>query len=224
MRPRNDAAPAPAKLASTINAEHEAAFGKAREALEHARRAGELLLEAKTHVKHGAWLPWLKANCRFSERTARGYMRLAAGWDKLQAKSAIVADLGLRDALELLTDKSPNEQRPATISPEEQRFLDGLRAAGGCSTLAQYDRATHIQRRLLTAALENLDAPRDHRIAHLSVEELRCALALITECITHAEHFIETRDDLICAALANEITYKASALKKAIGSALECGA
>ncbi len=33
----------PAALAAQINAEHERAFGKAREALEHARRAGELL-------------------------------------------------------------------------------------------------------------------------------------------------------------------------------------
>ena len=49
-------------LASDINREHQFAFGKAREALEHARRAGELLIQAKAGVPHGEWLPWLAAN------------------------------------------------------------------------------------------------------------------------------------------------------------------
>lgn len=44
-----------ADLAAEINAEHERAFGKAHEAVEHARCAGELLLQAKGAVGHGAW-------------------------------------------------------------------------------------------------------------------------------------------------------------------------
>jgi hypothetical protein len=63
--------------AEEINAEHERAYGKATEALEHARRAEELLLQAKKVLGHGQWLPWLKEHCRFSARTAQGYMRLA---------------------------------------------------------------------------------------------------------------------------------------------------
>lgn len=98
-----NALPAVADLAVQINTEHERAFGKAREALEHARRAGELLLQAKAAVDHGQWLPWLAANVAFSERTAQGYMRLAARWDTLQTKSATVADLGLRDALKCMS-------------------------------------------------------------------------------------------------------------------------
>ncbi len=101
-------------VADEINAEHEAAFGKAREALEHARRAGELLLLAKAELEHGAWLPWLGANCKFSARTAQGYIRLAQGWETLQAKSATVAHLGLRDALDLLAE------RPADVAPAEE--------------------------------------------------------------------------------------------------------
>ncbi len=91
-------------VADEINAEHAAAFGKAREALEHARRAGELLTLAKAAVEHGAWLPWIDANCKFSARTAQGYIRLAQGWDALQAKCATVAHLGLREALDLLAE------------------------------------------------------------------------------------------------------------------------
>ncbi len=91
-------------LATEINVEHQAAYAKAGEALQHARRAGELLVQVKAEVGHGAWLPWLKAHCSFSERTAQGYMRLTQGWEALQAKSATVADLGLREALTLLAE------------------------------------------------------------------------------------------------------------------------
>ena len=40
-------------------------------------RAGLLLIEAKSLVAHGEWLPWLQANCKTGERQARTYMRLA---------------------------------------------------------------------------------------------------------------------------------------------------
>jgi len=114
---------APATITDTlpakINAEHEAAFGSAREALEHARRAGELLLEAKAALKHGEWLPWIESNCKFGERTARNYMQLATGWERLQEKSATVADLGLREALQLLDDTRPKGGMPYRgFSPE----------------------------------------------------------------------------------------------------------
>jgi hypothetical protein len=89
-----------ADLAAQINAEHGTTlFGKAREALEHARRAGELLLQAKGSLGHGEWLPWIEANCKFSSRTAQGYMRLASRWESLRDKSATVSHLELPDAL-----------------------------------------------------------------------------------------------------------------------------
>ena len=66
-------------------------------AAEYAIKAGEALIEAKKLVKHGDWLPWLRANCKLSERTAQLYMRIAAGKEEL-AKNADVADLSLRAA------------------------------------------------------------------------------------------------------------------------------
>lgn len=63
--------------ASAIRAEHEAAQRCASEAVAHAIRAGELLLEAKAAVPHGAFGIWLASNVAFSTRTAQGYMRLA---------------------------------------------------------------------------------------------------------------------------------------------------
>ena len=66
-----------AQLAAEINACHAQALAAARTALEHARRAGLLLTEAKQACGHGQWLPWLQANVSFSERTAQGYMKVA---------------------------------------------------------------------------------------------------------------------------------------------------
>jgi Protein of unknown function (DUF3102) len=167
-----------ADLAAQINAEHEAAFGKAREALEHARRAGELLLQAKGAVGHGKWLPWLKTNCKFSERTAQAYMRLASQWDRLQSKSAAVADLPLRDALELLADKSPPSA--SVLLPEERRMLETVRAAGGC---ADHREVLRLQLRLMYSAFNDLTAAIDEGISDFSADELRHALECLDDCV-----------------------------------------
>ena len=49
--------------------------------LEHYRRAGKMLIEAKSQLPHGEWLPWLKAHFRLSHETARTYMRLAREYE-----------------------------------------------------------------------------------------------------------------------------------------------
>jgi Protein of unknown function (DUF3102) len=83
-----------------LAAEIRRAHGDVREALktaaEHAVDAGRALIEAKSLVKHGEWLPWLRVHCRLPERTAQLYMHVAELTDKLGLKSATVADLGLR--------------------------------------------------------------------------------------------------------------------------------
>ena len=61
------------ELAARIRAEHEATSTAPKKSVEHAIAVGE----AKAQLKHGQWLPWLKANCSMSERTARDYMRPA---------------------------------------------------------------------------------------------------------------------------------------------------
>lgn len=65
-------------LAAQINSEHASGLDNARSAVEHARRAGELLLQAKQRLRHGEWLPWLETNCPdVSARSATGYMQVA---------------------------------------------------------------------------------------------------------------------------------------------------
>src|SRR5919202_6080486 len=87
-----------AELAADINAAHEECAGAVRAGLAHAIRAGQLLLEAKARVGHGAWLPWVRRNCAFSERTAQAYMRVARG--QLAATDPQrVARLSFRSAL-----------------------------------------------------------------------------------------------------------------------------
>ena len=85
-------------IADEINHEHAAFIS----GLSHAVRAGKLLLQAKSLVAHGGWSGWLADNVKFSERTARGYMRVAEYWPELE-KTATVADLTLRGALQLLS-------------------------------------------------------------------------------------------------------------------------
>ena len=69
--------PALNDLANRINEEHEAFQDAMRAGLQHALRAGEFLIEAKSGLPHGDWQPWVLENCVFSDRTARAYMRLA---------------------------------------------------------------------------------------------------------------------------------------------------
>jgi len=84
---------------------------------------GGTLRRAKELLGHGNFLPWLKAEFRWSERTARNYMSLAAHF---QDKTANFADLDLGTAQELID--SPAEvsepimrraEAGETISQEE---------------------------------------------------------------------------------------------------------
>lgn len=105
-----------AALGRSIECEHRAALDARDRALEHARRCGELLRRAKDACPHGAWRPWLAANCpSLSERTAQRYMRLAERWPDLHqhlADPSRVSDLPIRDALCLLAAPARSAAAP----------------------------------------------------------------------------------------------------------------
>ena len=61
-------------LAKQITAEHNAATGAARSAVEHAHRCGQLLIQAKQQLRHGKFLPWLKNRVKLSPRQSQKYM------------------------------------------------------------------------------------------------------------------------------------------------------
>ena len=123
-------------LAAKIRAEHGKATASAINALEHAVKAGRLLIEAKGAVDHGKWLPWLKANCpEISDRTVQAYMQVAKHAPKLlEDKSAAAAHLTLSAALKKLTKSGKAAdvvKRRADVEHQARR------AAFGAQELAQ---------------------------------------------------------------------------------------
>jgi Protein of unknown function (DUF3102) len=92
-------------LAACINIEHQASDSAMRRGVEHAIRAGELLLEAKNHLKHGQWLPWLAEYCELSDWTAQLYMRLARHKPELEATQR-VTDLSVRGAIAVIDNNA----------------------------------------------------------------------------------------------------------------------
>lgn len=59
---------------------------------------GRRLTEAKSQLKHGEWLPWLREKVEFSETSAQNFMRIAREY----GNSHLVGDLGASKALVLL--------------------------------------------------------------------------------------------------------------------------
>jgi hypothetical protein len=118
-------------LAARINEEHRACEMAANAALTHAMSAGELLMEAKGQLSHGAFGPWLKENFAGSDRTARAYMRVYSHREELEAKWQSSATLSLVGALRALsaTKDAPQSERPATLEEMEARAEDALSEA-----------------------------------------------------------------------------------------------
>src|SRR5262249_2583282 len=81
-------------LASEIRRAHADVQEAAKTAAERAIEAGRALIEAKSLVKHGEWLPWLREHCALAERTAQLYMKIAESGHTPET----VAALGLKAA------------------------------------------------------------------------------------------------------------------------------
>jgi hypothetical protein len=88
------------QLETEIAAAHAAVVAAESQALVHARRCGDLLIQAKRRIGHGHWMRVVKA-CGMSPRTAAIYMSLSSRWPEIENSSA-AATLSLRDALRLL--------------------------------------------------------------------------------------------------------------------------
>jgi len=101
-----------AELARKIKAEHKAVLAGVRATLQHARNCGLLLIQAKREAAHGTWYDWVEVCCGFSERPATDYMRVAEHW-KLLSDRQHAADLSIRGALKMLSEKKKAETTPA---------------------------------------------------------------------------------------------------------------
>lgn len=95
-----------ATLAKDINLEHQRCRESAIGMFQHAVGCGDLLIEAKSHLKHKEWMPWLEANFTDSDRTARVYMKIAR-----ESKTADAAIMGgvssIRGCLALFKAEKP---------------------------------------------------------------------------------------------------------------------
>jgi hypothetical protein len=75
--------------------------------------AGELLLEAKSQIKHGDWEPWIRENLGIAPRTVREWMQYAKAspWNQNGATRAVFSKPpGLRETTR------PNYQPPGKPS------------------------------------------------------------------------------------------------------------
>ena len=114
------------ELAEQINAEHRQCDQALQSGLEHAFKAGHLLIEAKKLCPHGTWLPWLEENFEGKDRTARAYMQVAQRWPEVEANRQHVANLSYREVLKLVAEPTPElepEQKPA---PTDKNFLASI--------------------------------------------------------------------------------------------------
>jgi DUF3102 family protein len=110
-------------LAEKINREHRRVASAVGSALEHAQRAGRLLIEAKERVKHGEWLPWLAENFEGSERAAQMYMRVHSQWPQIEANTKSVSDLTLSGALKSIS--APTGELSRIPAEGELRWAGG---------------------------------------------------------------------------------------------------
>lgn len=88
---------------------------KLRSAVTDAIEIGQLLFEQKAELAHGEWLPWLRVNVGFSERTAQNYLRVFEHRDK----TASVADL--TQAYRMVEDLEAQQRREVKAKVEEHR-------------------------------------------------------------------------------------------------------
>jgi len=105
-----------ADLAAHIRSEHEAVCHSARQTLQHAIKAGDLLLQAKQLVEHGRWSDWLDHHCDVSQRSAQAYMRLAKNRSVVEANPQSAADLTIDEALQVLAKPKPSVEDEVTAA------------------------------------------------------------------------------------------------------------
>lgn len=130
------------ELRVEIEHEHAGAVEAYRDAVMHAIRAGELLLEAKKVIGHGGWLDWLEESFPATVRTAQNYMFLARHREDAQR----VSHLGVGAALRALRagDLAPVD---AERVADELRLDEELPAALQCAAALQevHDRALYAE-------------------------------------------------------------------------------
>jgi hypothetical protein len=113
-------------LVTAINDEHRRCDEAVSTALDHAMRAGDLLIEARADIGHGNWQAWIEENFEGSLRRAQEYMRLAKNRESIEAEKArSSALLGIDRALRAIA--APKQKNSSDASeaaePLDERII-----------------------------------------------------------------------------------------------------
>ena len=140
---------------------------------------GQRLIEAKSILSHGEWLPWLTERVEFSERTAQSFMRLAREWSNPQA----LADLGATKALTLLA--LPPEERERFMA--ENHVVDGEEKSVIDMTSRELEKAVKERDEALRAAEDARAAADAAEQARVKMESDMAALKELHQSAQAAE-------------------------------------
>jgi hypothetical protein len=97
------------------------------------------LWAAKAKVRHGEWLPWLKKNFPFTQRTAQLYMRLASYLLLRPDLRSKTHGLSLKAALDTLSEEYNRDRQVSALDLRgiQLLFLDHVRSAGAALAAAK---------------------------------------------------------------------------------------
>ena len=139
---------------------------------------GNCLIEAKSMLLHGEWLPWLNSKVGYSEKTAQNFMRLAREFSNPQA----LADLGAaREEADLASSR-------ARALEEKLRMLQEKPVDVAVETVVDQDAIAKAQKEARAQAVAEMQAELDRakeardkaddkrRQAEASVETLKRSL------------------------------------------------
>jgi hypothetical protein len=114
-----DTVPVPHRSLSTFTTQrdeivllHTELTGLAGTVLEKAQRIGQLLVEVREKIGHGQWLPWLKKNVPFTDRSARNYVAVYEHRDRIKLES--VSDL--TSAYKMLAAPTEPEEHEVVVA------------------------------------------------------------------------------------------------------------
>ena len=104
----------PITTAEQANAAHRRIVGTVQDAI----AIGEFLTAKKAELGHGNWLPWLKANIEFDQKTAWNYANLYANRSKLGTVPNLQAAYKLLAAPVKDEEPKPRTPKPANVETQ----------------------------------------------------------------------------------------------------------
>ena len=110
----------------SINDRHREVMRIGRTAKEIAAEIGGELIKVKQKLAHGEFMPWVEANCSFSDYTAKAYMRVA----KAKSEERLRFDTCTSIADVLALGKPKPEPKPVhrAATLDDLRKVERLRA------------------------------------------------------------------------------------------------